>query len=199
MLDNLIKIISTLPSLGPRSAKRIVLHLMKNNAQLMNSVGHLMQDVSEKVKNCTVCGNLDVSNPCKICSSYSRNKNILCVVEEVADLWNIEESGHYNGVYHVVGGAISAANSVMPEDLNLESLFEKVKNAKIEEIILANNPTANGQTTAFYISKKIEEIVKQNNLQTTVTSLAKGVPIGSEIDYLDESTIGAAFSGRKAV
>jgi recombination protein RecR len=199
MLQHLINLLATLPGLGPRSAKRVVLHLLKNDKKLMLHTSELLQDVASSVVTCSICNTIDTVNPCAICNNPSRDNTKLCVIDEIGDLWNIESSNHYNGLYYVLGGELSTSNFSSPTQINIDKLITRIITAKPDEIILANNATVAGQTTAFFILDNIEKIIKQNKLNITVTALGQGIPIGSEIDYLDESTIGAAFKTRKSM
>ena len=192
IINDLIKIFSKLPSLGPRSAKRIVLHLLNNKENIMQALISAMQDGYDKIKKCPICGNLTTENICEICSDTTRNNEILCIVENVADLWAIESTMIYKGQYHILGGNLSASEGRGPEDLNIESLIEKLKNNKnIKEVIIATNPTIEGQTTAFYIA----DLLKDFNIK--ITKPAYGIPLGSEFNYLDESTLDIAFKDKK--
>lgn len=191
IINDLIKIFSKLPSLGPRSAKRIVLHLLNNKENVMQPLILTMQDGYDKIKKCPICGNLTTENICEICSDTTRNNEILCIVENVADLWAIESTMIYKGQYHILGGNLSASEGRGPEDLNIESLIEKLKNNKnIKEVIIATNPTIEGQTTAFYIA----DLLKDFNIK--ITKPAYGIPLGSEFNYLDESTLDIAFKNK---
>lgn len=192
IINDLIKIFSKLPSLGPRSAKRIVLHLLNNKENIMQPLISTMQDGYDKIKKCPICGNLTTENICEICSDTTRNNEILCIVENVADLWAIESTMIYKGQYHILGGNLSASEGRGPEDLNIEHLIEKLKNNKnIKEVIIATNPTIEGQTTAFYIA----DLLKDFNIK--ITKPAYGIPLGSEFNYLDESTLDIAFKDKK--
>jgi recombination protein RecR len=191
-LDSLIKLFSKLPSLGPRSARRIVLHLINNRQNIMFPLIESMKLAIDTIKNCEVCGNLDSKNICAICSNTNRSNGLLCVVEEVSDLWAMEKGGIFSGKYHVLGGTLSAINGKGPEDLNIDKLFSRIKDENIEEVIMATNSTIEGQTTAYYIL----EILKELNVK--VSKLAHGIPIGSELDYLDEGTLGIAFKLRSS-
>lgn len=191
IINDLIKIFSKLPSLGPRSAKRIVLHLLNNKENVMQPLILAMQDGYDKIKKCPICGNLTTENICEICGDTTRNNEILCIVENVADLWAIESTMIYKGQYHILGGNLSASEGRGPEDLNIESLIEKLKNNKnIKEVIIATNPTIEGQTTAFYIA----DLLKDFNIK--ITKPAYGIPLGSEFNYLDESTLDIAFKNK---
>ncbi|MAM34567.1 MAG: recombination protein RecR [Micavibrio sp.] len=192
-LDNLIKLMSGLPGLGPRSARRAVLHLITKKETVMRPLARALSDAAESVITCEICGNLDTVSPCEICQSPSRDQNTLCVVESVADIWAIERAGHYSGLYHVLGGLLSAIDGIQPEDLGLDRLEKRIVDNNMGEVILALSATVNGQTTAHYISDIIED--KGIN----ITGLARGIPVGGELDYLDDSTITTAFKSRKKI
>lgn len=190
-LQKLINLISRLPGIGQRSAQRIALHLIKNKEDLMLPLGQSVQEAAAKVKKCDICGMLDVNLPTKICSSETRSKQVICIVEDMADVWAFERSGFYKGQYHVVGGLLSASKNFTEQDLRLNKLKERIEKNKVEEIILALSATIEGQTTALVIKDHLE------NLKIKVTQLAYGVPVGSEIHYLDDNTLGAALESRK--
>jgi recombination protein RecR len=190
-LQKLINLISRLPGIGQRSAQRIALYLIKNKEELMLPLGQSVQETAAKVKKCDICGMLDVNLPTKICSSDTRSKQVICIVEDMADVWAFERSGFYKGQYHVVGGLLSASKNFTEQDLRLNKLKERIQKNKVEEIILALSATIEGQTTALVIKDYLE------NLNIKVTQLAYGVPVGSEIHYLDDNTLGAALESRK--
>jgi len=190
-LQKLINLISRLPGIGQRSAQRIALHLIKNKEDLMLPLGQSVQETAAKVKKCNICGMLDVNLPTKICSSETRSKQVICIVEDMADVWAFERSGFYKGQYHVVGGLLSASKNFTEQDLRLNKLKERIEKNKVEEIILTLSATIEGQTTALVIKDHLE------NLKIKVTQLAYGVPVGSEIHYLDDNTLGAALESRK--
>ena len=190
-LQKLINLISRLPGIGQRSAQRIALHLIKNKEDLMLPLGQSVQETAAKVKKCDICGMLDVNLPTKICLSETRSKQVICIVEDMADVWAFERSGFYKGQYHVVGGLLSASKNFTEQDLRLNKLKERIEKNKVEEIILALSATIEGQTTALVIKDHLE------NLKIKVTQLAYGVPVGSEIHYLDDNTLGAALESRK--
>ena len=192
-LEDLIKLFSKFPGLGPRSAKRVVFSLLKNRNQLIPNLLELLNRLKLELVDCDLCGNIDVLNPCNICSNVKRMKNKICVVEEVSDLWAIEKSQSHNGIYHVLGGVLSAIDGIGPDELNLKTLFEKVKVLDIDEIILATNPTSEGQLTAQYIADQFD---KTNIL---VTRLAQGLPMGSELDYIDDGTLLTPFKSRRKI
>lgn len=192
-IDSLSKIISKLPGMGPRIAKRIVLNLVNNKEKTLLPLIHNLQNIHDKVKNCAVCNNIDEGEICNICKNETRNKSIICVVENVADLWAIERSENYNGIYHVLNGNLSAMSGKSIEDIDIAGLLKRVReNPKniIKEVIIATSATIDGQTTAHFLV----ETLKEFNLK--VTRLAYGIPVGSELDYLDDGTISIAFKTR---
>ena len=189
-IERLIQLLAKLPGLGPRSARRAALVLLKKRDLLLEPLAQAMQDAAEATRNCEICGNLDTTSPCAICRDARRDPHILCVVEDVADLWALERAGVFRGRYHVLGGALSALDGITPERLNVASLLERVKQG-VEEVILAMNATVEGQTTAHYLMDHLTDI--------KVTRLAHGVPVGGELDYLDEGTLNAAFKARRAL
>ena len=189
-IERLIQLLAKLPGLGPRSARRAALVLLKKRDQLLEPLALAMQDAAAATRNCEICGNLDTVSPCAICRDPRRDPHILCVVEDVADLWALERAGVFRGRYHVLGGALSALDGITPERLNVASLLERVKDG-IEEVILAMNATVEGQTTAHYLMDHLTNV--------KVTRLAHGVPVGGELDYLDEGTLNAAFKARRAL
>lgn len=190
-IDRLIQALAKLPGLGPRSARRAVLHLMKRRDSLMVPLAKTMAEVAERIHVCTTCGNLDTSEICAICRDERRNRSVICVVEGVADLWALERSGTYSGLYHVLGGVLSALDGIRPEDLNIAGLVARADAPGVDEVILATNATVDGQTTAHYITDRLK------NAGVAITALAHGVPIGGELDYLDDGTIAAAMKARK--
>ena len=190
-LQKFINLISRLPGIGQRSAQRIALYLIKNKQELMLPLGESITETASVVKKCTNCGILDVVVPCKICSSDNRSKTTICIVEDMADVWAFERSGYHKGLYHVIGGLLSASKNFTEQDLNLNKLKERIINNQVQEIILALSATIEGQTTALVIKDKLE------NQNIRITQLAYGVPVGSEIHYLDDNTLGAALESRK--
>ena len=192
-LQNLIKLFSKLPSLGQRSARRIVLHLLNNQDGAMLPLIGSLQSTLQTTKHCQICDNLDSFDICAICQNQSRDNNLICVVEEVSDLWAIERSGIFNGKYHILGGVLSAINGKGPADLNIEKLINRIRINKPQEIILATNLSMEGQTTAYYLVELLKEFAKDN---IKISKLTAGIPVGSEIDYLDEGTLGIAFKTR---
>jgi recombination protein RecR len=189
-IERLIALLSKLPGLGPRSARRAALALLKKRDTLLEPLADAMQEAAAAISSCEICGNLDTQSPCAICSDPRRDTHILCVVEDVADLWALERAGVFRGRYHVLGGALSALDGITPERLNVTSLLERVQQG-IDEIILAMNATVEGQTTAHYLMDLLGD--------RKVTRLAHGVPVGGELDYLDEGTLSAAFKARRAL
>jgi recombination protein RecR len=190
LIENLSKIISKLPSMGPRVAKRIVLHLANNKEKALLPLIENLQALNDKIHNCEICGNLDEGRVCAICSNQNRDSSVICVVEEVADLWAIERAENYRGKYHVLGGNLSAISGKTIEDLNLNSLYSRLKKGEVKEVIIATSATIDGQTTAHFIAENLKEF------SLRLTRLAHGIPIGSELDYLDEGTISIAFKTR---
>jgi recombination protein RecR len=179
-----------LPGLGPRSARRAVLHLIRKRALLLTPLADVMQIVAATARECMNCGNVGTTDVCDICTSEKRATGELCVVEDVADLWAMERSGVFKGRYHVLGGTLSALDAVGPDELRIPRLVDRVQTEEITEVILALNATIDGQTTAHYIADQLDG-------QVRLTSLAQGVPIGGELDYLDDGTITAAMRARK--
>ena len=192
-IDLLINLLSSLQGIGPRSARRIALQLIAKKNTLMMPLGKMILDVSNLIEKCKVCGNYDSINPCSICTNEKRDKNIICIVEEVADLWALERGRLYQGVYHVLGGTLDAIRGVTPEKLNIDYLFKRIKEKKINEIILATSLTTAGQTTAHYIVSKFK------GMDLKITRLARGLPAGGELDYLDEATLSQALYERISV
>ena len=190
-IDQLIKIIAKFPSLGTRSARRIVLHLLKKRETLIPQLIKALEDVQEHIKVCSVCGNYDTEDPCSICSSPSREGNLLCVVQDISDLWALERGGLYKGKYHILGGVLSAIEGITPEELNIEKLLNRIEEEDIREIILALPATIDGQITMHYISSLLKD------KKVTVSTLAQGIPVGAELDYIDDGTIKLALDLRK--
>ncbi|MCA0871711.1 recombination mediator RecR [Seohaeicola saemankumensis] len=191
-IDHLIDLMAKLPGLGPRSARRAVLHLIRKRALLLTPLADVMQEVAATARECLNCGNVGTTDICDICDSEKRATGELCVVEDVADLWAMERSGVFKGRYHVLGGTLSALDSIGPEDLRIPRLADRIDTEGITEVILALNATVDGQTTAHYIADQLQGRVR-------LTSLAQGVPIGGELDYLDDGTISAALRARKDI
>ena len=190
-IQTLIEMMAKLPGLGPRSARRAVLHMIRKRGLLMAPLAEALHLVATTVRECLTCGNIGTSDICDICQSPKRDTTMLCVVQDVADLWAIERAATFKGRYHVLGGTLSALDAIGPDELGIPKLIERVERENITEVILALNATIDGATTAHYLADQLEGRV-------TVTALAQGVPIGGELDYLDEGTITAALKARKA-
>ena len=191
-INQLISDISKLPGLGRRSAQRIALFLLKNKDKNLLSLIQSLNTSYEKIIECDDCGNIDLQNPCNICSNKSRDKKSICVVEDVSDLWTFEKVGFYRGLYHVLGGSLSAIQGIGTDELRLNNLLKRIEANNIKEIILALSTTMEGQTTSFVLADKLEKFQKLN-----VTRLAQGIPMGGELHYLDENTLSTAFQSRK--
>jgi len=192
-IERLIELMAKLPGLGPRSARRAALALVKKRERLMLPLAQALAEVAEKITTCRTCGNLATGEACAICTDPRRDATRLCVVEDVADLWALERAAVFRGRYHVLGGVLSALDGVTPESLRIPELAGRVRTERIAEVILAVGATIDGQTTAHVIAEYLE------GSDVSVTSLAKGVPVGGELDYLDEGTISAALAARKAL
>lgn len=191
-IERLIQLLSRLPGLGPRSARRAALHLVDKREVLLQPLAQAMAEVTEKVKTCSVCGNYDSVDPCSICRDDRRDGGVLCVVEDVGALWAMERTNAFRGRYHVLGGLLSALDGIGPDDLGISKLVQRVGADGVAEIILATPATVDGQTTAHVIAERLA------GSGATVTGLAHGVPVGGELDYLDDGTISAALRARRA-
>lgn len=191
-IDSLTKLLARLPGLGPRSARRAVLFLLNRRQQLMLPLAEALSAAAHAMKPCRECGNFATQDPCPICTDAKRDRSIICVVEEVGDLWAFERSGAYRGLYHVLGGTLSALDGRGPEDLTLDKLMERARK-DVSEVILALDATVDGQTTAHYVSDRLAP------LGISVTRLAQGVPVGGELDYLDDGTLTTALRSRREV
>lgn len=191
-LDHLIRLLSGLPGLGNRSARRIALHLLSKRGSLMMPLANALRDAAENVKSCGVCGNLDMVDPCGICKDIKRQDSMICVVSQVSDVWAVERTGAFKGRYHVLGGLLSALDGIGPSDLRIDSLVSRVRenSDQVEEVILALSATVDGQSTAHYISDHL------SSLGVKISHLAHGVPVGGELDYLDDGTITTALRSR---
>jgi recombination protein RecR len=189
-IERLIQLLARLPGLGPRSARRAALHLIKKRELLMAPLAAALQTAIEKIEVCQVCGNIDSKNPCTVCVDERRDSSIIIVVADVADLWALERAGVLNARYHVLGGTLSPLDGVGPQDLTIDALIARAHDPAVKEIVLALNATVDGQTTAHYIT----DLLQQANVK--VTRLAHGVPVGGELDYLDEGTLSAAMRQR---
>lgn len=190
-LERLIQLLAKLPGLGPRSARRAVLYLVKKKDSLLVPLARALDDVIAHVTTCSECGNVDTQDPCQLCRSPTRDRKVICVVEEVADLWALERTASFKGLYHVIGGTLSALDGVGPEDLFLAKLVERASEDLVQEVILAMNATVDGQTTAHYITGQLEDT------GVAVSRLAHGVPVGGELDYLDDGTLSQALKARQ--
>jgi recombination protein RecR len=200
-IEKTIKYFAKIPGLGPRSAKRAVLHILKNKEVLVRGLIETLKDLEENIKECEICHNFTTLNVCEICSNQQREKNTLCIVEEVDDLWNFEKSGIFKGVYHCLGGSLSAVAGITPENLNLQSLFSRLSQGNFEEIIFANNLSVEGATTTFYILEEINQLKLAGVLKSDIkiTELANGIPVGGSLEFMDEGTIKASFNSRKNI
>ena len=192
-IEALIQLLARLPGLGPRSARRAALHLLDKRETLLTPLAQALSAAAENVRICSVCGNFDTLDPCAICTDTSRDDSILCVVADVASLWAMERAQGFRGRYHVLGGLLSALDGIGPEDLGLERLVARVQSSPIKEVILATPATVDGQTTAHYIADRM------NTVSISVSGLAHGVPVGGELDYLDDGTINAALKARRGL
>ncbi len=192
-IETLVQALSRLPGLGPRSARRAVLHLLKKRETAMTPLLRALEAVNETLSTCSTCGNVDTSDPCAICTDPRRDSRMLCVVEEVADLWALDRSRLFPGRFHVLGGRLSALEGVRPEDLAIDSLVGRIAAGGIDEVVLAMNATLEGQTTAHYISDRLAQY------PVRLTQLAHGLPVGGELDYLDEGTLAQALRARRPV
>ena len=193
-IEKLITEISKLPGLGRRSAQRIGLYLLKNKDRSLLPLIQTLESSHKLIIECSECGNVDMSNPCNICSGSNRDKKSICIIEDVSDLWTFERTGFYRGLYHVLGGSLSAINGIGTEELTIKKLIKRIEENEITEVILALSTTMEGQTTTHVIADKLETF---KNL--TVTRLAQGIPIGGEVHYLDENTLNTAFQSRKKI
>jgi len=192
-IEQLIQLLARLPGLGPRSARRAALHLIKKKDQLLTPLAAAMTRARDMIIVCETCASVDTTSPCNICADPRRDPSMICVVEEVGDLWALERAALIKGRYHVLGGTLSPLDGVGPEELNIAGLVERARSDEVKEILLALNATVEGQSTAHYLMDRLEET------NVTITQLAHGVPIGGELDYLDEGTLAAAIKARKTL
>ncbi|MEO1136975.1 MAG: recombination mediator RecR [Pseudomonadota bacterium] len=190
-LQRLIDLLAKMPGLGPRSAKRAALYLLKKREPVMRPLAFALDDAASKVKPCSICGNWDSIDPCAVCADGDRDASVLCVVQDVGDLWALERAGAHKGRYHVLGGLLSPLDGIGPDDLNLGTLIARAKEGHLSEIVLALPTTVDGQTTAHYLTDHLE------GAEVKVTRLSQGVPVGGELDYLDEGTLAAAMKSRR--
>ena len=190
-LDDLIQLLAKLPGLGPRSARRAALHLLKQRESLMQRLAMSLTTAARDIQRCSACGNLDGADPCWVCADPARDASQICVVEEVDDLWALERSGLFKGRYHVLGGTLSALDGLGPEDLRIDRLLGRVERDGVKEVILATSATVDGQTTGHYLAERLASST------AVVTRLAHGMPVGGELNYLDDGTLGAALQARR--
>ena len=191
-IEKLIQLLAKVPGLGPRSARRAALHLIKKKDQLLGPLSHAMGEAYDKVTICSCCGNVDTVDPCSVCTDVRRDQSTIIVVEDVADLWALERASAMNAAYHVLGGTLSPLDGVGPDDLNIKGLITRITDGGVRELIIAVNATVEGQTTAHYITDQLA------GFDVKITRLAHGVPVGGELDYLDEGTLSAAMRARTA-
>lgn len=194
-IDRLMALLARLPGLGPRSARRVALHLIQKREAALLPLIAALSDVAERVRPCGVCGNFDTRDPCAVCADPRRDDHVMCVVEDVADLWAMERAGAFSGRYHVLGGVLSALDGVGPDDLSIPALERRCVAGGVREVVLALGATVDGQTTAHVIADRLASAVPG----ITVSSLGQGVPVGGELDFLDDGTIGAALRARRPV
>ncbi|HZY53701.1 MAG TPA: recombination mediator RecR [Reyranella sp.] len=192
-IERLIQLLGRLPGLGPRSARRVALHLLKKREVLMQPLSTALADAARAIRPCTICGNLDTIDPCSICADSRRDTGLICVVEDVGDLWAMERAKVFSGHYHVLGGTLSALDGIGPDELNIAGLLRRVGDGGIREIIVATNATVDGQTTAHYLAERL------GNSGVPLTRLAHGVPVGGELDWLDDGTLATALKARRAL
>lgn len=192
-IEHLIQRLAKLPGLGPRSARRAALFLLQKRESLLVPLARALTEAADGVSECSICGNLDASDPCAVCADEKRDSSLICVVEDVADLWALERGGAFKGRYHVLGGVLSALDGVGPEDLNIPALVRRAGDGAVAEVILATSATVDGQTTAHYIAERLADS------GVAVSGLAHGVPVGGELDYMDDGTLATALKGRHPV
>jgi recombination protein RecR len=192
-IERLIQLLGRLPGLGPRSARRVALHLLKKREMLMQPLSAALADAASAIRTCPTCGNLDTIAPCSICADPRRDSGLLCVVEDIGDLWAMERGRIFPGLYHVLGGTLSALDGIGPDELNIGSLLRRVKEGAVREVIVATNATVDGQTTAHYLAERLADC------GVPVTRLAHGVPVGGELDWLDDGTLATALKARRAL
>jgi len=192
-IERLIQLLGRLPGLGPRSARRVALHLLKKREVLMQPLSAALADAARAIRACSTCGNLDTTDPCSICADSRRDPGLLCVVEDIGDLWAMERGKIFPGLYHVLGGTLSALDGIGPDELNIGSLLRRVKDGPVREVIVATNATVDGQTTAHYLAERLSDC------GVPVTRLAHGVPVGGELDWLDDGTLATALKARRAL
>lgn len=192
-IERLIQMLSRLPGLGPRSARRAALHLVKKREAVLEPLAAALTEVAATVRPCPICGNVDTRTPCAICNDPRRDPSVICVVEDVDDLWALERTAAFGGRYHVMGGLLSALDGIGPDDLSLDKLAERASMTEVKEVILALSATVDGQTTAHYIADRLKDC------DVILSGLAHGVPVGGELDYLDDGTLSQALRARRPV
>lgn len=192
-IEKLIQLLAKVPGLGPRSARRAALHLVKKKDQLMGPLADAMAIAHERVRVCSCCGNIDTVDPCTVCTDERRDRSVIIVVEDVSDLWALERAGAMSAAYHVLGGTLSPLDGIGPDDLNIRGLVDRVAAGGVREIIIAVNATVEGQTTAHYLTDQLA------GFDVRITRLAHGVPVGGELDYLDDGTLSAALRARTSI
>jgi recombination protein RecR len=192
-IERLIQLLGRLPGLGPRSARRVALHLLKKREVLMQPLSTALADAARAIRSCSSCGNLDTVDPCSICADSRRDPGLICVVEGVGDLWAMERAKIFSGLYHVLGGTLSALDGIGPDELNIAGLLKRVKEGTVREVIVATNATVDGQTTAHYLAERL------GDSGVPMTRLAHGVPVGGELDWLDDGTLATALKARRAL
>ena len=190
-IDSLIELLARLPGIGPRSARRIALNLLKKPDSLMRPLAKALVEAADQIKKCEICGNIDTVSPCNLCEDNRRDQSIIVVIEEVGDLWALERAAVHKGLYHVLGGSLSAIDGVGPDDLGINQLIERANKASTKEIVLAMNATIDGQTTAYYITDQLSDC------NVKISRLARGVPVGGELDYMDDGTLMEALESRQ--
>ena len=190
-IDSLIELLARLPGIGPRSARRIALNLLKKPDSLMRPLAKALVEAADQIKKCEICGNIDTVSPCNLCEDNRRDQSIIVVIEEVGDLWALERAAVHKGLYHVLGGSLSAIDGVGPDDLGINQLIERADKDSTEEVVLAMNATIDGQTTAYYITDQLSEC------NVKISRLARGVPVGGELDYMDDGTLMEALESRQ--
>ena len=192
-LTPLVKLLAKLPGLGPRSSRRALIHLLENKDAVMTPLSRELQNALERIQTCDVCGNLDIASPCHVCTNPNRDRHILCVVESVSDLWALEKSSVFKGQFHVLGGTLSAIDGVTPDDLRNNELIKRVEKGDISEVILALSATVDGQTTSHFIASELK------HFDINISAISHGIPVGGELDYLDEGTLSTALQARRHV
>ena len=192
-IERLVDLLAKLPGLGPRSARRTALYLIKRPGQIMQPLADALAGAAATICTCSACGNIDSVDPCRICEDMGRDRGVICVIEDVADLWALERTASFGGLYHVLGGTLSALDGVGPDDLRIGALVDRARDPGLQEVILATNATVAGQTTAHYISERLDDC------GVKISRLAHGVPVGGELDYLDDGTLTAALKSRREV